>query len=498
MLETNLKIYYGIFTINQILKKILGPNNQNLIVLDRQNLIISKKGMRILNIITGKNKYTLIIKKYSTYINQKFGDGIKSFVIISTEIIKNLLFSNHPILFSNSLNSIFRFASVTVAKTINYFSFNLGDEIKELSLVWWLYCMAKTSLSHYNSTNESDYITKICLLLVIKTRIPENLKQVKLLKITEGTIKESYIEEGIIITINNNYYRDYFLENPKILFSKHLIISKFSSKDIFLKNNNGLHLSDNVFFCNNKKIMEIIKKTVTSGINYIVSMQIINSKIVSALKKCNILFLDNVFENGYDKLSIIMSWNNQWMQNTTERLMVVKNAMLFMANYYQGFAIICKPLDPMTKISTIIIRGNSNNSVDELRRHIIGALKLLYLSISDCRFILANGYIEQKIIGQLLLANDKIKHNNRIVLKIIVIAIRNFLTSLYKKDYLKIFGNTSDSAKKNILNVKYSTYNVVYKRIMNNYLSGYYELSLFKQKIFIESLKVVELMIRFS
>ncbi|AEA38871.1 t-complex protein 1 beta SU (nucleomorph) [Cryptomonas paramecium] len=424
----NLILFYEIKKVIGFVKSTLGPRGMD-------KLLISKKGdIKITNdgaTILKNAFYNNIVKKIfdnliNTYDNE-IGDGTTSVSCLIGELVseaeKLIGIQIHPQIIIKG----YKLAAREALSILNSIMFS--ENKNEKLFCEHLFDLAKTTLCSKIVFPVRDHFAKLLVEAVLKLNGNIDIRYIKIIKKIGGSIRDSFLEEGFILESKMGVGQPKRIENAKILIantaldSDKIKIYGTKIKTFTLANLARIEIADQ------KKILDKCKKIIFHGANVFVNRQLIYNKQESFLTNYGIVSIEHADFEGIERLSLVTGGEivSTFDEPSKIKLGYCKIVEEIMVNREKMVR-----FNGKLKINacTLVIRGSTQQLLDEVERSVHDALCVLSRSIRDPRFVWGGGNTD--IFLFLKLENFSQKFKSKVSMAILAFSrsIRNLVKIL--------------------------------------------------------------------
>jgi len=373
-------------TIADILKSTLGPAGQDIFIARERQPFVSNDGATILDALIIKHPAAKILVDISKSQDKIVGDGTSSVVILASEMLvklSELLNSSNS---SHSVVSVLSQCAEYCEKVAREQAIDISDNMDEFMLK-----CATTALSSKILSGNANLFAELALKAIKTIGIGSSLNLVGIKTLRGGSVSESQIVEGFALPKCFAYAgaksQPYSFSNPKIALLEIELEHKAERSNAEVRINT-VEEYQNVVDAEWKILFDKLEKIANSGANVVFSSlpigdvayqffsdrniycggRVAKEDLIRASKSCGGRLqtsLDNLGAN----LGTCGEFNE--LQIGAERYVVCQGAL-------------------KAKSCTIIIRGAGEFTIDESKRSLHDALKVVQ-KISSCPHVVVGG-----------------------------------------------------------------------------------------------------------
>eukprot|EP01080_Neovahlkampfia_damariscottae_P006384 gene6384-10391_t len=389
--EASTEIIDECIKISNMMKSLLGPKSKDKLMVEFDgNIINSNDGAFILQSIQFSHPISKLLVELSTCMDDEVGDGTTSVIILVGSLLQKakamLSKGVHP-------RSIIRGYSKCLTYVDDFFIKNSleFDPFSEEGRKFLMKISTTTLNSKFVSLSYPE-LSNFSLNSILKSN--GNLDDIQLIKVKNGTISDSqFFEDSILLrsdlkcNLKNAKIAliDFDLNMPRTNKNYSLVISSSNQLDRIIK-------EEESYF---KGIMVQLKK---NKVGFVISQQNFNSEgvsdtLIQMFSKYKIQLVQNLKKDLMKKIvklskSTLMTSHDQLKESsnfgTLEEILSIEIGI-------QNF-IVLKGVK--STYSSIILRGPSDNSIEETERALIDSLKILAISLKTPRICSGGGSLE--------------------------------------------------------------------------------------------------------
>ncbi|AAK39757.1 t-complex protein 1 beta SU (nucleomorph) [Guillardia theta] len=383
-----------VMKIVQSLSTTLGPNGKDKILIDNEGHInTTNDGATILKNIKSNTIASLILKDVCSVQDLELGDGTTTICCLIGEMLReaeNLMNQNiHP----HSIIEGYRISAKIVIDILRKSSFD--NSFNYDIFLADLLDIAKTTLMSKFISNYCETFSRISLSVILKLKGNLNRGRINILKILGGSLKDSYLDNGILIE------KSFGIGQPKKLLNARIMILNCSLDSDKIKIYGAkvkvkkLSQMAQIELSENKRLLDKCKKILNHGINVVVNRQLIYDKQERFFTDHGIISIENADFEGIEKLSLAV--NSEIASSFDD----IKKIKIGKADLVEEISIGSKNFVRFSGfenngIGTIVIRGSTDEILDEAERALNDTLCVLINSLKNSRFVWGAGCCELK------------------------------------------------------------------------------------------------------
>ncbi|PPQ95836.1 hypothetical protein CVT26_015966 [Gymnopilus dilepis] len=446
--NARLASFVGATALGDLVKSTLGPKGMNKILQSASTgeINVTNDGATILKAIQLDNAAAKILVNISKTQDDEVGDGTTTVTVLAAELLREaeklIAQKIHP----QTIVEGYRIASRTAlaalekaARDNSYVSmtFYLTMGAEDLSLKRQnpeqfrkdLFNIARTTLSSKVLSQDKDYFANLAVDAVLRLKGSIDLEHIQIIKKVGGKLTDSYLDEGFILdkTIAANSPKR--IENAKILIANtSMDTDKIKIFGARVKVDSTGKLAE-LERAEREKMKAKVEAIASHGINCFVNRQLIYNYPESLLSEKGILVIEHADFDGVERLSLVTGGE---IASTFDRPDLVK------LGHCELIEEIIIGEDKLIKFSgvaageacTVVLRGSTNQMVDEAERSLHDALSVLSQTVKETRVVLGGGCSEMLMSCAVEEASRSVKGKKAIAVEAFARALRQIPTIL--------------------------------------------------------------------
>ena len=381
--------------IAALVKSTLGPKGMDKILLSKNgNFLVTNDGATILKNVMCESLSLNIIRDICGVQDDEIGDGTTSVCCLIGELIseaeKLRSFQIHPQLIIQG----FRIAAKEAIKIIEKKSFDYSKNLTDFCEQ--ILNLARTTLNSKIISPAREHFARIAVKAVLKLKGSTNINSIKIIKKCGGSLKDSFIENGLILEKKIGVNQPKKIVNARILCANtSMDADKIKIYGARIRVRTISKLAE-IEVAEQKKILDKCKKIISHGINVFVNRQLIYHRHERFFTEHGVVTLEHADFDGIERLALvtgaeIVSTFDIPFKIKLGKCKIVEEILIGdeTMTRFSG----C----PNGDTCTIIIRGSNLQLLDEAERSIHDALCVLSQVIKDPRIVWGGGSIETQV-----------------------------------------------------------------------------------------------------
>merc|ERR1712113_32786 len=361
---------------------------------NRDDIIITNDGATILKNIHLENPSSKILIDICKVQDAEQGDGTTSVVVLACELLKEaqqlIQKKIHPMIIIEG----FREALEHSRKTLEHISFTHGGNptVFRKDLI----NIARTSLSSKIVSQYKDRFSHLAVDAIMRLRGSNELEMIHIISKLGATMKESFLDDGFILN------KKLGLCQPRRLNNARIMIANTSMDSYKIKIYGTKVKADNVLSVAEIELAEKLKmeakcnKIISHGINCFINRQLIYDYPEQIFTQNGVITIEHADFEGIERLAkvvggdIVSTFDNPksvklGFCKLLDEIMIGEDKVIHFSGVEVGEA------------STIVLRGASDQVLEEAKRSIHDALCVILSTVKDSRVIYGGGFSEMQM-----------------------------------------------------------------------------------------------------
>ena len=392
--NARLSAFVGAIAVGDLVKTTLGPKGMDKLLQSAStgNFMVTNDGATILKSIPLDNPAAKVLVNISKVQDDEVGDGTTSVAVLSAELLREaekLIDQSkiHP----QTIIEGYRIASRAALEALEKAAVDHRDD--EEAFRNDLIQVAKTTLSSKILSQDKDQFATLATNAVLRLKGSTNLDHIQIIKILGGKLSDSFLDEGFILgkSFGNNQPKK--VTNAKILIANTTLdtdkVKIFGTKFKVDSTSQLAHLEK----AEREKMRKKIEKISKFGINVFINRQLIYDYPEQLLTNHGINSVEHADFEGVERLALVtggevVSTFDEPEKSvlgeceSVEEIMIGEETFLKFSGCKAGEA------------CTIVLRGATNQDLDEAERSLHDALSVLSQTTKDTRTVLGGGCVE--------------------------------------------------------------------------------------------------------
>ncbi|XP_056430134.1 T-complex protein 1 subunit beta [Hyla sarda] len=389
-----LSSFVGAIAIGDLVKSTLGPKGMDKILLSggRDTIVtVTNDGATILKSIGIDNPAAQVLVDISKVQDDEVGDGTTSVTVLAAELLREaeLLIAKkiHP----QTIISGWRQATQVGREALLKAALDHGNDKEKFEAD--LLNIARTTLSSKLLTHHKDHFAKLAVEAVLRLKGSGNLEAIHVIKKLGGSLTESYLDEGFLLDKKIGVNQPKRIENAKILIANTGMdtdkIKVFGSR---VRVDSTAKVAE-IELAEKEKMKEKVERILKHGINCFINRQLIYNYPEQLFGAAGVMAIEHADFAGVERLALVTGGEiastfdhpelvKLGSCKLIEEVMIGEDKMI----HFSGVA--------MGEACTIVLRGATQQILDEAERSLHDALCVLAQTVKDTRTVYGGGCSE--------------------------------------------------------------------------------------------------------
>ncbi|CAL1698074.1 unnamed protein product [Somion occarium] len=375
--NARLSSFVGALALGDLVKSTLGPKGMNKILQSASTgeINVTNDGATILKAIQLDNAAAKILVNISKVQDDEVGDGTTTVCVLAAELLREaeklIAQRIHP----QTIVEGFRIASAAALDALEKAAVDNRQDPAQFRQD--LFNIARTTLSSKVLAQDKNYFANLAVDAVLRLKGSTDLDHIQVIKKAGGKLEDSYLDE----------------ENVKILIANtSMDTDKIKIFGARLKVDSTGKLAE-LERAEREKMKTKVESIAAHGINCFVNRQLIYNYPESLFAEKGIMTIEHADFEGVERLALVTGGE---IASTFDRPDLVK---LGRCDLIEEIMI---GEDKLIKFSgvaageacTVVLRGSTNQMIDEAERSLHDALSVLSQTVKETRIVLGGGCSE--------------------------------------------------------------------------------------------------------
>lgn len=386
--------FVGAIAVGDLVKTTLGPKGMDKLLqsASSDSCLITNDGATILKSIPLDNPAAKVLVNISKVQDDEVGDGTTSVTVLSAELLREaekLVEQSkiHP----QTIIEGFRIASKAALSALEKAA--VDNSSNEELFYNDLIDIAKTTLSSKILSQDKDHFSKLAADAIVRLSGSTDLEHIQIIKIIGGRLSDSFLDEGFILPKKFGNNQPKRVENAKILIANTSLdtdkVKVFGAKFKVDSTSKLAQLEK----AEKVKMKTKIDKIANFGINTFINRQLIYDYPEQLFTDLGINSIEHADFEGVERLALVTGGEVVSTFDNPEKCKLGECALIEEIMIGE---------QTLTKFSgckagqacTIVLRGATEQVLDEAERSLHDALSVLSQTTKETRTVLGGGCAE--------------------------------------------------------------------------------------------------------
>lgn len=389
-----LSSFVGAIAIGDLVKSTLGPKGMDKILqsMGRSDRIqVTNDGATILRSIGVDNPAAKVLVDISKTQDDEVGDGTTSVVVLASELLREAETLVSKRIHPQTIISGWRMATDEARKALKNFAKDHGNDATKFRQD--LINIARTTISSKILTQYKEMFAELAVKAVLRLKGSGNLDAIQIIKKLGGGLQDSYLDEGFLLDKKIGVNQPKRIENAKILVANTPMdtdkIKVFGSK---VKVDAISKVAD-LELAEKEKMKDKVAKILKHGCNVFINRQLIYNYPEQLFADSGVMAIEHADFEGVERLALVTGGEiHSTFDNpescklghcdVIEEIIIGEDRLIKFSGVKMGEA------------CTVILRGATQQILDEAERSLHDALCVLTQTVKETKTVYGGGSSE--------------------------------------------------------------------------------------------------------
>ncbi len=391
--NARLSAFVGAIAVGDLVKSTLGPKGMDKLLQSASSdqALVTNDGATILKSIPLDNPAAKVLVNISKVQDDEVGDGTTSVTVLAAELLRESEKLIDQRIHPQTIIEGFRIATQAALSSLEKAAI---DNSKDSDKFYEdLLSIARTTLSSKILSQDKEYFAKLAVDAILRLNGSTNLEHIQIIKKIGGKLSDSFLDEGFILNKRFGNSQPKKIENAKILIANTSLdtdkVKIFGAK---FKVDSTSKLAE-LEKAEKEKMKNKINKITKFGVNCFINRQLIYDYPEQLFTDAGINSIEHADFEGVERLALVTGG---------EVASTFDNPELVTLGTCKSVEEVIIGEDVMTKFSgcaagqacTIVLRGATEQVLDEADRSLHDALSVLSQTTKETRTVLGAGCSE--------------------------------------------------------------------------------------------------------
>jgi T-complex protein 1 subunit beta len=390
-----LSSFVGAIAIGDLVKSTLGPKGMDKILVsagrNAGSVEVTNDGATILKSVGVDNPAAKILVNMSRVQDDEVGDGTTSVTVLASELLREaeklIDLKIHPQTIIAGWRRAADVAREALTKSTQDHS---GDAVRFKED---LMNIARTTLSSKILSQHKEYFSKLAVDAVLRLKGSGELTAIQMIKVSGGTLEDSFLDEGFLLNKRPGVHQPQRIENARILVANTpMDTDKIKVFGSHIKVDSMSKIAD-LEMAEKEKMKDKVNKILNHKCNVFINRQLIYNYPEQLFADAGVMAIEHADFEGIERLAlvtggeIVSTFDNPEMVklgtcDLIEQIMIGEEKLLRFSGVKLGEA------------CTIVVRGATQQIIDEAQRSLHDALCVLATTVKESRIVYGGGCSE--------------------------------------------------------------------------------------------------------
>lgn len=390
-----LSLFVGAIAIGDLVKSTLGPKGMDKILVahgrSAGQVQVTNDGATILKSVGVDNPAAKILVDMSRVQDDEVGDGTTSVTVLASELLKEAEKLIEQKIHPQTIIYGWRRATNYAREALNNAASDNSADSKQFRED--LLNIARTTLSSKILSQHKEHFSKLAVDAVLRLKGSGNLSAIQIIKKRGGTLADSFLDEGFLLDKKPGLHQPQKITDARILIANTPMdtdkIKVFGSR---VRVDSMAKIAE-LEAAEKEKMKDKVEKIVKHGCNVFINRQLIYNYPEQLFADAGIMAIEHADFDGIERLAlvtggeIVSTFDHPEMVklgkcDLIEQVMVGEDTLLRFSGVALGEA------------CTVIIRGATQQILDEAERSLHDALCVLAATVRESKIVYGGGCSE--------------------------------------------------------------------------------------------------------
>jgi len=394
--NARLSSFVGAIAIADLVKTTLGPKGMDKILQSigpesGQSISVTNDGATILKSVHIDNAAAKVLVDIAKVQDDEVGDGTTSVAVLCGELLREAESLVTQRIHPQTIAAGWRLARKEAREALEAAAVDNSND--EAAFREDLMKIAQTTLSSKLLTHEKEHFAKLAVDAVLRLKGSGDLQHIQILKRSGGSLRDSYLEDGLLLDKQIGVGQPRRIENAKILIANTSMdtdkIKIYGSRVRVDSMNKVAEIEQ----AEKDKMRQKCEKILNHGCTVFINRQLIYNFPESIFAEAGVMGIEHADFDGIERLAavtggeVVSTFDHPELVtlgecDLIEEIMIGEDKVIRFGGCKAGAA------------CTIVLRGSSNHFIDEAERSLHDALCILVATVKEPRTIYGGGCTE--------------------------------------------------------------------------------------------------------
>ncbi|KAK3053151.1 T-complex protein 1 subunit beta [Extremus antarcticus] len=394
--NARLSAFVGAIAVGDLVKSTLGPKGMDKILQSASTgeIMVTNDGATILKSIALDNAAAKVLVNISKVQDDEVGDGTTSVAVLAAELLREAEILVNQKIHPQTIIEGYRIASAAALKALEEHAVDHSKDSAHFRKD--LVSIARTTLSSKVLSQDRDYFANLATDAVLRMKGSTDLTHIQVIKKAGGKLSDSYLDEGFILDKKFGVNQPKRIENAKILVANTSMDTdkvKIFGARVKVESTGKLAELEKA---EREKMKAKVDRIKSHGINCFVNRQLIYNWPEQLFADAGIASIEHADFDGVERLALVTGAEitstfdhpehvKLGHCDLIEEVIIGEDSLIRFSGVAAGRA------------CTIVLRGATEQLLDEAERSLHDALAVLSQTIGSPRTTLGGGCAEMNM-----------------------------------------------------------------------------------------------------
>lgn len=400
--------FIGAIAIGDLVKSTLGPKGMDKILVSMGRsagqVEVTNDGATILKAIGVDNPAAKVLVDMSKVQDDEVGDGTTSVTVLASELLKEAERLVDQKIHPQIIIAGWRKAVEVARKALLDFSMDNSGDLDKFRED--LMNIARTTLSSKILSQHKEHFSKLAVEAVLRLRGSGELAAIQIIKKKGGTLEDSFLDEGFLLDKKVGVHQPKRVEKARILIANTpMDTDKIKVFGSHIKVDSMAKIAE-LESAEKEKMKDKVGKILKHNCNVFINRQLIYNYPEQLFADAGVMAIEHADFDGIDRLAlvtggeIVSTFDHPELVklgtcDVIEEVMIGEDSLLRFSGVQRGEA------------CTIVIRGATQQIIDEADRSLHDALCVLAATVKESRIVYGGGCSEMLMAVAVMAAAAK-------------------------------------------------------------------------------------------
>ncbi|EGD78243.1 chaperonin containing TCP1 [Salpingoeca rosetta] len=392
--NARLSSFIGAIAVGDLVKSTLGPKGMDKILVSASNpdnVQVTNDGATILQNIGVDNPAAKVLVDLSRVQDAEVGDGTTSVTVLTAELLRQAEKLIDQKMHPQTIIAGWRRAAATARRALEEAAIDNGADADAFRKD--LINIARTTLSSKILTSSKEYFAELAVDAVLRIKKFGSLEAIQVIKKLGGRLRDSYLDEGFLLDKKIGINQPKRIENAKVLIANtQMDTDKIKVHSARVRVQSSEQVSE-IEAAERKKMKDKVDRILKHDINVFINRQLIYDYPQQLFTDAGIVSIEHADFEGVERLALVLGGEIVSTFDTPDKVKIghcdlIEEVMIGEDKLikFSGVA--------LGEACTVVLRGATQQILDEAERSLHDALCVLTSTVKETRTVFGGGCAE--------------------------------------------------------------------------------------------------------